>query len=377
MDLWKIKDLFLSFLSILLFYVHANTSSPNTYKRNNIKSGSLENRRSVHEEQYKKDIESSSGSLEIEDHFLSFLNILLFYVHAKTSLPSTYKRNNMKKISKLPVDLWKIADLFLSLNFKHTPVLRTCKMSSPSTDKRNNMKKISKLPVDLWKIADLFLSMNFTYSFSTYTTTSLHHVNSHPEPKKHPNNKQQNVKTITTQQQTTKRKNHQIRSHPMAKTAKSPPGPNGSERPPPPQKKNKRNAMQATTVIRLEKVLSGESQKAATMKRKTQAQMEHLRRQLRLESTAITMQAQMVRLRRQVRSEATRITTKTQARMKHLRKANLSRLPTAATRQVQKTTAQQRQTITTQIAIKRPTDRKLQVLIHIRLLTKRQFETLQ
>ena len=64
---------------------------------------------------------------KIEDLYLSFLNILLFYVHANTSSPSTYKRNNMKKISNLPVDRWKITDMYT----------------------RNNIKKISYLPVVL------------------------------------------------------------------------------------------------------------------------------------------------------------------------------------------------------------------------------------
>jgi hypothetical protein len=86
-----------------------------------------------------------------------------------------------------------------SFVLKHTPVLRTPNMSRPSTYKRNNIKEISNLPVDFWKIADLFLSLNFTYSFSTYTSTSPHHVNSHPpRTKQHHNNK------------TTKRKNHHI-----------------------------------------------------------------------------------------------------------------------------------------------------------------------
>ncbi len=162
---------------------------------------------------------------KIEDLYLLFLNILLFYVHANTSSSSTYKRNNMKKILNLPVDRWKIADLYTRNNIKKgiesyrgsledrrsfsTPVLRTPNTSSPSTYKRNNMKKILKLPMDLWKIADLFLSLNFTYSFSTYTSTSPHHVNnSHPEPNNitttnnktqkpsHHNSKQQNAKTI-------------------------------------------------------------------------------------------------------------------------------------------------------------------------------------
>ncbi len=67
---------------------------------------------------------------KIEEPNLLFLNILLFYVHANTSSPSTYKRNNMKNISNLPVDRWKIADMYT----------------------RNNIKKILYLPVVLWKI---------------------------------------------------------------------------------------------------------------------------------------------------------------------------------------------------------------------------------
>jgi len=85
---------------------------------------------------------------KIEDLYLSFLNILLFYVHANTSSPSTYKRNNMKKISNLPVDRWKIADMYT----------------------RNNIKKISYLPVVLWKIEDLFLSFLNILQFYVHPT---------------------------------------------------------------------------------------------------------------------------------------------------------------------------------------------------------------
>ncbi len=89
---------------------------------------------------------------KIEDLYLLFLNILLFYVHANTSSPSTYKRNNMKKISNLPVDRWKIADMYT----------------------RNNIKKISYLPVDLWKIEDLFLS--FLNILQFYVHPTRHHL---------------------------------------------------------------------------------------------------------------------------------------------------------------------------------------------------------
>ncbi len=79
---------------------------------------------------------------------------------------------------------------------------------------RNNIKKISNLTVDLWKIENLFLLLNFHTRF----LRTRHHDVSKSPPYNTPKAKH------TSQQQTTKRTNHHPRSHPMAVTAKTPRG---------------------------------------------------------------------------------------------------------------------------------------------------------
>ena len=80
-------------------------------------------------EQYsKKDIKSSSGSSEDQKSF-SFYTCSTKEYYKKDIVElsysfSTYTRNNIKKKSNLPLDLWKIKNLFLLLNF-HTRFLRT------------------------------------------------------------------------------------------------------------------------------------------------------------------------------------------------------------------------------------------------------------
>ena len=80
-------------------------------------------------EQYsKKDIKSSSGSSKDQKSF-SFYTCSTKEYYKKDIVElsysfSTYTRNNIKKKSNLPLDLWKITNLFLSLNF-HTLFLRT------------------------------------------------------------------------------------------------------------------------------------------------------------------------------------------------------------------------------------------------------------
>jgi hypothetical protein len=76
----------------------------------------------------KKDIKSSSGSSEDQKSFSFYTCSTKEYykidiVELSYSF-STYTMNSIKKISNLPVDLWKIKNLFLLLNF-HTRFLRT------------------------------------------------------------------------------------------------------------------------------------------------------------------------------------------------------------------------------------------------------------
>ena len=80
-------------------------------------------------EQYsKKDIKSSRRSSEDQKSFSSYTcSTKEYYKKDIVELSysfSTYTRNNIKKKSNLPLDLWKIKNLFLLLNF-HTRFLRT------------------------------------------------------------------------------------------------------------------------------------------------------------------------------------------------------------------------------------------------------------
>ena len=73
-------------------------------------------------EQYSKNIKSSSGSLEDQKSFSFYTRSTKEYykkdiVELSYSF-STYTRNNIKKKSNLPLDLWKIENLFLLLNFQ-------------------------------------------------------------------------------------------------------------------------------------------------------------------------------------------------------------------------------------------------------------------
>ena len=107
--------------------------------------------------------------------------------------------------------------------------LRTEEQYKPSTYKRINMKKMSNLPVNLWKVADVFLLMfSFVELFilifyvHEHVTTSLH-------------NKNQTAKH-TSKQQTIRLNHHPAHFHSMGVTANTPRGGNQ----PPPRKKNGR-----------------------------------------------------------------------------------------------------------------------------------------